>query len=228
MGVDKVKNKRATTVLQVLCEEFTMPKWTKVKSDPFKTLIVTIISQNTTDRNTTKAYERLSKRFEIKPEVLANTETSYIEEALKTAGLSRSKTKTIKQVSSIILEKFHGSLQSVLSLPIEEARKALIQIPGVGPKTADVVLLFSKGQPTIPVDTHVNRVSKRLGFAPAKGDYETIRASLQSLYDPCDYLSVHILLIAHGRRYCKARQPLCTQCPVNTYCPSRGMWNDHA
>jgi endonuclease-3 len=228
MGVDNVKNKRAATVLQVLCEEFTIPKWTKVKSDPFKTLIVTIISQNTADRNTTKAYERLSKRFEIKPEVLATAETSYIEETLKIAGLSRSKTKTIKQVSRIILEKFHGSVQSVLSLPLEEARKTLIQMPGIGPKTADVVLLFSKGQPTIPVDTHVNRVSKRLGFAPVKGDYEAIRASLQSLYDPSDYLSVHILLIAHGRRYCKARQPLCTQCPVKTYCPSRGIWNDPA
>jgi len=222
-GDDNVKDKLAATVLQLLRGTFTMPKWTIAKRNPFKTLIVTIISQNTADRNTAKAFERLSKRFEIKPEVLANAETSHIEETLKTAGLYRSKTKTIKQVSRIILEKFHGSLQPILSLPLEEARKTLIQMPGVGPKTADVVLLFSKGQPTIPVDTHVNRVSKRLGFAPANGDYEAVRTTLQSLYDPGDYLAVHVLLIAHGRRYCKARRPLCTQCPVNTYCPSRGI-----
>jgi endonuclease-3 len=205
-----------------------MPKWTKAKHDPFETLIVTIISQNTADRNTARAFERLSNRFEIKPEVLANAETSHIEDALKTAGLYRSKSKTIKQVSRIILEEFHGSVQRILVLPLEEARKTFIQMPGVGPKTADVVLLFSKGQPTIPVDTHVNRVSKRLGFAPVNGDYEAVRASLQSLYGQHDYLAVHVLLISHGRRYCKARRPLCEQCPVNMYCPSRGVWNDHA
>ncbi|MCW4053510.1 MAG: endonuclease III, partial [Candidatus Bathyarchaeota archaeon] len=203
-------------------------KWTKAKFDPFETLIVTIISQNTSDRNTARAFERLSKQFEIKPEVLANAESNNIQEALKTAGLYRNKAKTIKQVSKIILEKFHGSMQPTLSLPLEEARKVFIQMPGVGPKTADVVLLFSTWQPTIPVDTHVNRVAKRLGFAPANGDYEAVRASLQSLYEESDYLAVHVLLIAHGRRYCKARRPLCEQCPINMHCPSRGLWNDNA
>ena len=223
-----MKDKRAATVLQILRGTFAMPKWGKTKRDPFETLIVTIISQNTADRNTERAFERLSNRFEIKPEVLANAETSHIEDALKTAGLYRSKAETIKQVSKIILEKFRGSVAPILSLPLDEARKAFIQMPGVGPKTADVVLLFSTGQPTIPVDTHVDRVSKRLGFAPENGDYEVVRASLQSLYEQRDYLAVHVLLIAHGRRYCKARRPLCEQCPVNTQCPSRGVWNDNA
>jgi endonuclease-3 len=223
-----VKDKRAAIVLQILRENFAMPKWTQAKRDPFETLIVTVISQNTADRNTARAFESLSKRFEIKPEVLANAETSQIEDNLKIAGLYRNKAKTIKQVSRIILEKFHGSLQPILALPLEEARKTFIQMPGVGPKTADVVLLFSAKQPTIPVDTHVNRVSKRLGFAPANGDYEVVRASLQSLYEQRDYLAVHVLLIAHGRLYCKARRPLCKQCPVNIHCPSRGLWNDNA
>jgi endonuclease-3 len=217
--------KRASAVLAILRRTFTLPKWTEAKRDPFETLIVTIISQNTADRNTARAFEHLSKRFEIKPEVLAKAETSQIEESLKTAGLYRNKAKTIKQVSAIILEKFHGSLQPILSLPLEEARKTLVALPGIGPKTADVVLLFSTRQPTIPVDTHVNRVAKRLGFAPANGDYEAVRMSLQSLYNPHDYLAVHVLLIAHGRRYCKARRPLCKQCPVNMHCPSRGLWD---
>jgi len=223
-----VKDKRAAIILQILQETFAIPKWGKTKHDPFETLIITIISQNTADRNTERAFELLSKRFEIKPEVLAKAETSYIEDALRTAGLYRSKTKTIKKISKIMLEEFEGSMERLLSLPLDEARNALIQMPGVGPKTADVVLLFSTGQPTIPVDTHVNRVSKRLGFAPGNGEYETIRASLQSLYDQRDFLAVHLLLIAHGRRYCKARRPLCEQCPVNTKCPSRGVWNDNA
>jgi endonuclease-3 len=217
--------KRASTVLAILQRTFTMPKWTEAKRNPFETLIVTIISQNTADRNTARAFELLSNRFEIKPEVLAKAETSRIEECLRVGGLYRNKAKTIKQVSEIIRDKFHGSLQPTLSLPLEEARKTLMALPGIGPKTADVVLLFSARQPTIPVDTHVNRVAKRLGFAPANGDYEAVRKALQSLYNSGDYLAVHVLLIAHGRRYCKARRPLCEQCPVNMHCPSRGLWD---
>lgn len=202
-----------------------MPKWVKSQRDPFETLIVTIISQNTADRNTARAFKTLSKQFEITPEVLANAETSQIEDCLRVGGLYKNKARTVKHVSQIILEKFHGSLQPILSLPLEEARKALIQLPGIGPKTADVVLLFSAKQPTIPVDTHVNRVAKRLGFAPANGSYENVRESLQTLYDPRDYLAVHVLLIAHGRRFCTARHPLCYECPVNMCCPTKGMWN---
>ncbi|MCW4031608.1 MAG: endonuclease III [Candidatus Bathyarchaeota archaeon] len=215
---------RAVAILQILRETFAMPKWTKAKHDPFKTLILTIISQNTADRNTARAFEKLSKRFEIKPEVLVNAENSHIEESLRIAGLYKNKSKTIKKVSRIILENFDGSLEPILSMPLEEAREALIQMPGVGPKTADVVLLFSAKQGTIPVDTHVNRVAKRLGFVNASGDYEMVRRNLQSCYEKRDYLTVHVLLIAHGRSYCKARRPLCRKCPVNMHCPSRGIW----
>jgi endonuclease-3 len=185
---------------------------------------VTIISQNTSDRNTARAFEQLSKRFEIAPETLARVELSQIEASIRPAGLFKSKAQTIKQAAITILEKYHGAMQPILSLPLEEARKTLMQIRGVGPKTADVVLLFSAEQPTVPVDTHVNRVSKRLGFAPADGVYEAVRQSLQSLFSPEDYLSVHLLFIEHGRKICKARHPLCEPCPVNTYCPTCGQW----
>jgi endonuclease III len=202
-----------------------LPKWTKSRRDPFETLVTTILSQNTADRNTARAFEVLSKRFEITPEALAKVPLNQIEGAIRVAGLYKSKARAIKQAAIIVLEKYHGTLQPILSLPIEEARNALTQFPGVGPKTADVVLLFSTGQPTIPVDTHVNRVAKRLGFASQKGSYEAVRQALQSLYKPRDYLAVHLLLIAHGRRYCKARNPLCNECPVNTCCPSKGCWS---
>jgi endonuclease-3 len=202
-----------------------MPKWITSTNDPFKTLIVTIISQNTADRNTAKAFGNLSNKFRITPEVLTNAQTSQIEQCLKVAGLYRNKSKTIKQTSKIILNQYHGSLERILSLPLEEARQMLLQLPGVGPKTADVVLLFCARKPTVPVDTHVYRVSKRLGLAPIEGGYEAIRASLQALYDSKDYLAVHVLLIQHGRKYCKARNPLCKQCPVNKLCPSRNLWD---
>jgi endonuclease-3 len=210
--------------LQILQRTLVLPKWVKSRRDPFKTLVTTILSQNTADRNTARAFESLSKWFEITPEALAKAELSQIEDAIRVSGLYKSKAKTIKQAATTILEKYHGTLKPMLSLPLEEARKTFMLFPGVGPKTADVVLLFLARQPTIPVDTHVNRVSKRLGFAPANGDYEAVRKSLQSLYEPSQYLAVHLLLIAHGRRYCKARKPLCDECPVSAECPSRGLW----
>jgi endonuclease-3 len=216
-----MSKKRAEKILRTLQKTFTSPKWTTCNRGPFQALIVTIISQNTANKNTAKAFENLSKQLQITPEALANAEKTKIEECLKVAGLYRNKAKTIKQVSKIITKDFHGDLTQVLSMPFEEARKTLLQLPGVGPKTADVVLLFCAEKPTIPVDTHVNRVSKRLGLAPKNGDYEAIRKSLQKLYDPKDYLSLHILLILLGRTYCKARNPLCRQCPVNMLCRSR-------
>jgi endonuclease-3 len=218
---------RATIVLRILRQEFTLPKWVKQQRDPFETMVTTVLSQNTADKNTARAFEALSKRFEITPDALAKAELGDIEDAIKVSGLYKSKAKTIRQAAITVLEKYHGTLKPILSLPLEEARKTLIQFPGVGPKTADVVLLFSVSQPTIPVDTHVNRVAKRLEFAPAKGDYEAVRKSLQALYTPSQYLAVHLLLIAHGRRYCKPRKPICNECPVNACCPSKGKWNNH-
>ena len=214
---------QAATVLKVLKENLAMSKWTVQQHQPFETLVATIISQNTADVNTERAFENLSKHFEVTPQALAKTPIAEIEVCLHVAGLYKAKAKTIQAVSNIILEKYGGSLSPVLALQLDEARKALLALPGVGPKTADVVLLFCANQPTVPVDTHVNRVSKRLGWAAANGDYEAVRLSLQELFSPKDYLAVHLLLIAHGREYCKARQPRCQSCPVNTYCPSRGL-----
>jgi endonuclease-3 len=212
---------RPAEILEILQKTFTVPKWVIQDRNSFKTLVVTIISQNTTDRNTTRAFENLSKRFEINPEVLANADTSQIEQCLKVVGLYKNKAKAIKQVSKTILQEFHGNLESILSLPLEQARETLLKLAGVGPKTADVVLLFSAHRSTVPVDTHVNRVGKRLGLAPMSGGYEAVRESLQSLYEPKDYLAVHLLLISHGRKHCRARNPLCKHCPVNKLCQSR-------
>ncbi len=214
---------QAAYFLQVLKEKLAVPKWTVKQQAPFETLIAIIISQNTADTNTEKAFECLSNQFEVTPKALAEAETCKLEACLNVAGLYQSKAKTIKAVSKIIEEKFGGSLALILSLPLNEARRKLMNLPGVGPKTADVVLLFCVNQPTIPVDTHVNRVSKRLGLAPEDGDYEVVRLSLQALFPPKDYLALHLLLIAHGRKYCKAIKPLCIQCPVNSYCLSKSV-----
>ncbi len=217
------QKQQAATVLEKLKQTLALPEWTKNRPEPFETLITTIISQNTADRNTAKAYETLSHKFEVTPKALAEAPLGEIEVAIRSAGLYKGKAQAIQQAAKGILVNYGGTLQPILQMPLEDARKALTAFAGVGPKTADVTLLFSAGQPTIPVDTHVNRVSKRLGFAPAKGDYEAVRSSLQELFPPAEYLAVHLLLIEHGRKTCKAQRPRCKQCPVNKYCPSNEL-----
>jgi endonuclease-3 len=216
---------RPQTVLNLLQKTYTLSKLAAKREDPFETLIVTIISQNTTDKNTARAFKNLSSKFKIDPETLAKTDVRKVEGCLRTGGLFRQKARAIKEVSRTLIQERKGSMASILSLPLEDARRELLQLPGVGPKTADVVLLFSARKPVVPVDTHVNRVSKRLGFAPESGDYETVRKKLETLFQPEDYAAVHVLLILHGRKCCKARTPLCASCPINAYCPSRHLWD---
>jgi endonuclease-3 len=211
-------DENAGKILDTLRNTFPMPKWIASSEDPFRTLIVTIISQNTNDRNTARAFENLSNNFRITPEILAKAKIKDLERSLKVAGLYRNKSRVIKQVSEEVVQKYRGDLNRILALPLGEARKQLLEFRGVGPKTADVLLLFTAKKSTIPVDTHVNRVSKRLGLAPKGGDYEDVRQALQSLFDPKDYLAVHLLLIMSGRKYCKARKPLCNECPLKNLC----------
>lgn len=212
---------RALKILLILRENFSLPQWVGSPREPFETLIRTVLSQNTASINTRRAFRNLSEKFPITPEDLAEADVKEIERAITVAGLYRNKSKVIRDISRMVLEQFNGSLNFIHSLPLEKARKILLGLPGVGPKTADIVLLFSAGKPTLPVDTHVNRVSKRLGLAPPDADYEGVRRSLETIYPPEEYLPVHLLLISLGRNFCKARKPLCRSCPVNALCPSR-------
>ena len=212
---------RAKEILHILQGNFSIPRWARSNRDPFKTLVITVLSQATADKNTARAFENLSRKFSITPVALAKASVEEIENAIRVGGLYRNKSRVIKAISNVILEQFNGYLDFIYLLPLEEARKILLSIPGVGPKTADVVLLFCAEKPTIPIDTHVNRVSKRLELVPPKADYERVRRALETLYSPEDYLAVHLLFISLGRKYCKARKPLCKLCPVNTLCPSK-------
>ncbi len=212
---------RANRILDTLREEFKLSNWRNRARDPFETLIATVISQNTTSRNTAKAFENLSKHFEITPESLSKADEKGIEEAIKSAGLYRNKARAIKKLSNLVLEEHSGNLNFIFEMPLEQAREKLLELPGVGPKTADVVLLFSAKKPTLPIDTHVNRVSKRLALVGVEADYEHVRKGLQRLFKPSDYHAVHILFILTGRKFCRARKPLRNECPIRDQCPSR-------
>ncbi len=214
------ETERARRILGKLKENLAVPQLSSIETDPFKVLIRTIISQSTAEINTRRAYQNLSARLSITLGALAKADVEEIEEALKVAGLYRNKSRVIKKVSSLILERFNGSLDFVYSLPLDESREKLMSLPGVGPKTADIVLLFCGKRPVLPVDTHVDRVSKRLGLVPSKASYEETRKSLQEMYNSKEYFEVHMLFIALGRKYCKAIKPLHAICPVVGLCPS--------
>jgi endonuclease-3 len=213
------ENERAQKILQILSKQFGVPEISSSRSDAFQALVKTVLSQATNDRNRDRAYANLTKKYRINPEALASADVKELEEAIRVGGLYRNKARKIKELSKTICTQFHGSLGFIFSEPLEKSRDLLMSIPGVGPKTADVVLLFVANKPTVPVDTHVNRVSRRLGLAPLKASYDGIRRSLESLYPPRDYFAIHLLLISLGRKFCRARNPVHKVCPVNALCP---------
>ena len=218
------ERERANQILDILRSEFALPEWTRFRSGSkrtvFQSLIRTVLSQATNDRNRDQAYKSLSGKFKITPQALANANVNEIAKAIRVGGLYRNKSRKIKALSKYVLKHFDGSLDFVFSDPVMQARAKLMGIPGVGPKTADVVLLFSAGKPTFPVDTHVFRVSRRLRLAPIHAGYEEVRDSLESLYVPENYLPAHLGLISLGRNACRARNPLHKSCPVNSLCPT--------
>jgi endonuclease-3 len=218
--VEDEKTERANQILKILLTQFSVPQLTDIVSDPFKGLVRTIISQSTAEANTRRAYQNLSRKLSINPTALAKANVTEIEEALKVAGLYRNKSRILKRVAELVLDEFNGSLGFIYTSSVEDARTKLMSLPGVGPKTADIILLFSAGKPTLPVDTHVNRVSKRLNLVSSSGTYETVRQTLQKLYPAEEYFKVHMLFIALGRKYCKALKPLHSDCPVRKLCPS--------
>ncbi|MCS7384928.1 MAG: endonuclease III [archaeon GB-1867-097] len=187
-------------------------------NDPFRLLVMTILSQNTSDRNAMLAFRNLSSKIQIDAASLASAPLPLIKELIRPAGLFRRRAEILKNVSTIILERFNGNLENILNRPCREAREILISLPGVGRKTADILLLFTGRCKTFPVDTHISRVSKRIGVVPENADYEQIRSAWMKLYEPSNYLLLHLLLIALGRSYCKSRNPLHDQCPVRYWC----------
>lgn len=214
--------RRLEKVFNINPEEFIALKAYLERRDPFEALVATIISQNTSERNSFKAWNNLKSKISIDPFTIAKMDPKIIAELIRPAGLQEQKARAIVVAAKFIAEKFNGDMRKILNLPVEEARRILVEnIPGVGWKTADVVLSMY-GKPTIGVDTHISRVSVRLGFTKTR-KYEEVRRKLMELYSPNEYYKVHLLLILLGRRYCKARNPLCNQCPIEDLCPKHSV-----
>ncbi len=143
-------------------------------------MIITVLSQNTSEVNCVRAYRGLATKFEVKPEVLAKADATEIKESIRSGGLHNLKTKRIKELSKVVLEKFNGDLTPILSLPKEEAKRKLTELPGIGEKTADVLLASRHGYHEVfVVDTHMNRIAKRPGLAKQDAKYVEIQEAIK-------------------------------------------------
>jgi endonuclease-3 len=140
-------------------------------------------------------------------------------EAIRPAGMHNQRARTLKAVAEETVDRYGGDLSGVFSKSLPEAREELVELPGVGPKTADVALMFVSGHRVIPVDRHIERVSKRLEIVPGNASYEDIRRKLEDASTPDRYRDVHLSFIRFGREVCRAQRPLCGECTLNAICP---------
>lgn len=210
---------RLREVSALLAGRYGRPDTCAHEIDPVRNLVLTILSQNTTDANRDRAYDRLLQRFPTLPE-LAAARPSELEEAIRVGGLARAKAKAILgALARIRAERGDYSLDFLRGMPLSEARAYLTSFPGVGVKTANILLLFSFGMPAFPVDTHVLRVTKRLGLVPATTDLPKAALSLEAHVGPGDHGPLHLNLIRLGREVCRPRNPLCAECPLLAVCP---------
>lgn len=215
-----MEEEKAAIVLQVLRSTISLPILGISKRASFENMVTTIVSQKTSDYNSAKAFEALSKRIEMTPEAFAETSLSA-EELVKFSEHLKRKAKAIKRAAVAIIKNYGGTFERILLLPPEKARKRLKQFPGVAPKTADILLGFSTRKKTVPVDTHLNRFAKRICFAQFNRDCEVVRTNLEPISNPVNYLTVPMPFIAHGRKTCKARHLLRNLCPVNIHCSTK-------
>jgi endonuclease-3 len=192
---------------------------------PIAELILTVLSQSTNDRNRDVAYLGLRERFPGWEEV-RDAPVDEIEAAIRPGGISKVKSVRIKQILRAISDT---SADGELSLDwlsgdtVQEAQRYLVSLPGVGRKTAACVLLFALGMHDVPVDTHVSRVSTRLGLFRPGAPFEEMHDAMLAFTPSGEELELHLNLLRHGRRTCHARRPACSECVLERMCPKVGV-----
>jgi endonuclease-3 len=204
-------------VLRILRKRYRGENWTTDR-DPFDILIAIVVSQNSTDRITERVTEDLRREIGSGPRPIAGAPEDKLVALLRPAGLAGQKVPKIKAAAAVVLERYHGDLTRVLKLPSREARRELMTLPGVGPKTADVWLSLVGGRrEAMPVDTHIRRLALRWRLSK-DGDYQRISRRLRGLIPPPRRGRDHLVLIEFGREICQARRPRCGVCPVYDLC----------
>jgi endonuclease-3 len=219
MGYEEMSDFEALrTTLNRLLEQYPSD-YNPDRNDPFENLVGTILSQNTNRKNQITAYTRLKKAVGLTPEAINKADINDIKEAIRPAGMYNQRSSVLKSVSQEIIDNYDGEVDSIFDDTYLVAKEKLMAFPGVGPKTADVVLMFNGKHTVIPVDRHIERISKRLEVVPENADYEEIRTTLQDASTPELFKDVHLSMIKFGREICKAQNPKCLECLLNDICP---------
>ena len=210
---------RLRDVSERLSRRFGRPRRSAHETDPLGNLLLTILSQNTTDTNRDRAFARLLERFPAVGE-LARASPEEVEEMIRVGGLARAKAKAIlSALARLRRERGEYSLDFLRPMPLDAARDYLTSFPGIGRKTANVLLLFSFGKEAFPVDTHILRVAKRLALVPPSADLSRASRLLEPHVPRGEHMPLHIALIRLGREICRPRNPLCPECPLLPVCP---------
>jgi endonuclease-3 len=189
---------------------------------PIAELILTVLSQSTNDRNRDVAYHALREHFPTWEEV-RDAPVDELERAIRPGGISKVKSARIKSILRAITQTAPGgelSLDWLGDETVPDAQRYLVDLPGVGRKTAACVLLFALGMRDVPVDTHVSRVGQRLGMLRAGASFEELHDTMLKITPPGEELELHLNLLRHGRRTCHARRPDCRGCALRRMCPS--------
>lgn len=206
-----------TVISAILSDVYGYLDWSRGQ-DGMDELISCILSQNTSDTNRDKGFQGLKDRFDSWEEVRF-ADTADLIDAIRSAGLSKQKAPRIQNALKTIYEKVGDyNIDFLDEMPIDEAKAWLTSMKGVGPKTAAIVLCFAYGRPAFPVDTHVHRTGKRIGFLPDKISADKAHPIMEAIVPPDDYYQFHIHLIQHGRDTCHARNPACERCPLTDHC----------
>ncbi|MCS7209679.1 MAG: endonuclease III [Fimbriimonadales bacterium] len=194
-----------------------VPEW-QPRHDPLEELVHCILSQHTSDANSFRAYRQLRTRYPTW-QAVADAPVEELAQTIRSGGLANQKAPRIQAVlRAIYATRGEYSLDWLDTLPTSEARQFLMSLPGIGPKCAAIVLCFAMGRPVIPVDTHVFRVSWRLGLvAKSLGEAKAHDALEAIVPEPLVY-RFHVALIRHGRAICKAQNPRCAECPLRECC----------
>jgi len=209
---------RAEEALRRLLDSYER-RWRPRTSDPFRSLARTVLSQNTNYKNEAMAYKRLETSVGITPECLANSPVDLIADSIRPAGMHNQRSRTLKKLAEAVVGFYDGDITPVLEKTYPEAREELMNLPGVGKKTADVLLMFEAGKEIIPVDRHIFRIAKRLELVPEKAAYDDVRHALEVAAPTGRHEDVHVLLIHFGREICRAQKPRCETCFLRDICP---------
>lgn len=205
-------------VLDRLGERYEHPTWTGPRLDVVSELVLTILAQNTADVNSYRAFTALRARYPDWDAVLA-APTDELEDVIRPGGLAPTKSRRIQHVLAEVKAAHPDwDLSFLGQVPLEEARSWLISLPGIGRKTASIVLLFCFGRPAMPVDTHIYRVALRLGLIPAKTPLDRAHDLLEGALQPDEVYAFHVEAIRHGRHTCRAPRPICGLCPLTDVC----------